>query len=418
VTLPTSLAGRYQLVLLGPSGSPAVEEYSNRLDNALNVAFSQLGVNFRKFLVTIRSGATTPDLDRRMPSVAVFFGLAPSPTLSSPDSTRLIDLLGDGTLIIPVVADITDFTRFVPPEIAHLNGISITDGGAEFERLAARVLEGLGLLRERRRLFISYRRVDASAAASQLYEALDAVGFDVFLDTHGVLRPGEPFQDVLWHRLADTDVALLLDSPNFLASRWTEEELARANTSNIQILQVLWPGQTEGAPAAFSTFYPLSEADFVDPNKTLGLDATLSSGSIAGIVDAVESLRARALGARQAFLVREFAMEARKIGLTVHATLERALVLISPKGERILVQPAIGIPDAERYEGLDELLKKETSVGRTYSGPPVLLYDQTGIRARWLRHLEWLNGNVACVRSLSLTDARTWLADLKSRGTP
>jgi hypothetical protein len=148
------------------------------------------------------------------------------------------------------------------------------------------------------------------------------------------------------------------------------------------------------------------------------LDATLSSGSIAGIVDAVESLRARALGARQAFLVREFAMEARKIGLTVHATLERALVLISPKGERILVQPAIGIPDAERYEGLDELLKKETSVGRTYSGPPVLLYDQTGIRARWLRHLEWLNGNVACVRSLSLTDARTWLADLKSRGTP
>jgi hypothetical protein len=23
-------------------------------------------------------------------------------------------------------------------------------------------------------------------------------------DTHGVLRPGEPFQDILWHRLADT----------------------------------------------------------------------------------------------------------------------------------------------------------------------------------------------------------------------
>jgi len=123
-------------------------------------------------------------------------------------------------------------------------------------------LEGLGLLRERRRLFISYRRVEASGVAAQLYEALDAAGFDVFLDTHGILRPGEPFQEVLWHRLADTDVALLLDTPGFLASRWTEEELARANVSNIQILQVLWPGQTEASAAAFSSLYPLSMGDF------------------------------------------------------------------------------------------------------------------------------------------------------------
>jgi len=413
--MPLSIVGRYQLVLLGSVGYPAIDELSDRLVNALNIAFSQLGVNAKKFLISIRSGATTPDLDRRMPSVGVFFGLIPSPTLPAPDSTRLADLLADGTLIVPVVTDTTNFTKLVPPDIAHLNGVSIADCGADFERLAARVLEGLGLLRERRRLFISYRRADTSAAASQLYEALDAAGFDVFLDTHGILRPGEPFQDVLWHRLADTDVALLLDSPGFLASRWTEEELARANTSNIQILQVLWPEQSEVATAAFSTFYPLSRSDFTN-TKTLGPDATLRSSTISGIVDALESLRARAVGARQAFLVREFAMEARKLGLTVHTTLERALVVLSPSGDRILVQPAIGVPDAERYERLDDLKKKDESMGRNYSGPPVLLYDQTGIRARWLEHLDWLNDNVLCVRSLGLASARDWLAGLKSSG--
>lgn len=416
MTLPLSLRGKYQLVLLGAAGSSSVDACASRLDNALNVAFAQLGVNVGKFLVRVRSGMTDPDMDRRMLSVAVFFGLTPSPSLLSTDEERLGHLLTDGSLIIPVVADTASFGTLVPPQIAHLNGISVADCGNDLERLAARILEGFGLLREKRRLFISYRRVETSGVAAQLYEALDASGFDVFLDTHGVLRPGEPFQDILWHRLADTDVALLLDSPGFLASRWTDEELARANASNIQILQMLWPGQTEAAAAAFSTFYPLEAQDFAQ-TQTLGPAARLQDASIAAVVDAVEGLRARAIGARHAFLVREFLLEARKSGLLVHATLDGALIVSAPGGQRVLIQPAIGVPDAERYEILEELHQRETSLGRTYSPPPILLYDQTGIRVRWLKHLNWLNGNLACVRSISLTDAKGWLSDLKAKGT-
>ena len=218
MTLPLSLGGKYQLVLLGAAGSSSVDACASRLDNALNVAFAQLGVNVGKFLVRVRSGMTDPDIDRRMLSVAVFFGLTPSPSLLPTDEERLGHLLTDGSLIIPVVEDTASFGTLVPPQIAHLNGISVADCGNDFVRLAARILEGFGLLREKRRLFISYRRVETSGVAAQLYEVLDASGFDVFLDTHGVLRPGEPFQDILWHRLADTDVALLLDSPGFLAS--------------------------------------------------------------------------------------------------------------------------------------------------------------------------------------------------------
>ena len=57
-------------------------------------------------------------------------------------------------------------------------------------------------------------------------------------------------------------------------------------------------------------------------------------------------------------------------------------------------------------------------MGRTYSLPPVLLYDQTGIRTRWLGHLGWLNGNLACARSISLVDAKDWLSDLKAKELP
>ena len=417
MTLPLSLRGKYQLVLLGAADSPSVDACASRLDNALKVAFAHLGVNVDKFLVRVRAGMTVPDMDRRMLSVAVYFGLAPSPSLSLSDEERLDHLLTDGSLIIPVVVDTASFGMLVPPQIAHLNGISVADCGNDFERLAARVLEGFGLLRERRRLFISYRRVETSGVAAQLYEALDASGFDVFLDNHGALRPGEPFQEVLWHRLADTDVALLLDSPGFIASRWTEEELARANASNIQILQMLWPGQAEPAAAAFSTFYPLEPQDF-EQTETLGPAARLQDTSIAAVVDAVEGLRARAMGARHAFLVREFLLETRNAGLSVHSTLDGALIVSAPGGERVLVQPAIGVPDAERYEILEESLQQEASLGRTYFPPPILLYDQTGIRERWLNHLNWLNGNLACARSMGLADAKRWLSDLKSTGTP
>lgn len=415
--LPLSLTGKYQLVVLGSEGDLQVSACASRLDNALKLGFSQLGVDTNKFLLRVMSSTSVPDMDRHMPSVAVFFGLVPSPILSRHDIERLDHLLTDGALIIPVVADTGRFGTLVPPQIAGLNGISLADCGTDFECLAARILEGFGLLRESRRLFISYRRVQTSGVAAQLYEALDAAGFDVFLDTHGVLRPGEPFQDILWHRLADTDVAVLLDSPDFLASRWTEEELARANASNIHILQVLWPGQVEGATAAFSSFHPLTQEDF-EGTEMLGPAARLLDRCVRAIVDAVEGLRARGIGARHAFLVREFVTEARRAGLSVRTTLERTLVVSAPSGDNVLVQPTIGVPDAERYETLEQLHQRDVTIGRTYSLPPILLYDQTGIRLRWLRHLSWLNGNLACARSISLVDAKGWLSDLKAKGAP
>lgn len=413
MAVPLSLTGKYQLVVLGQEGNPQVSERAGRLATAVGHAFDKLGVNPKKFLVSLTSGHGDSDLNRRMPAVAVFFGSVPSPVLSVIDTKRLEILLGDGVLVIPVVESITNFGTMVTPELATLNGCSLADCGSDFERLAARILEGFGLLREKRRLFISYRRVESSGVATQLYEALDAAGFDVFLDTQGVIRPGEPFQEILWHRLADTDVAVLLDTPGFLASRWTEEELARANTSNIQLLQILWPGQTEGATAAFSAFHPLSEDDFAGSN-TLGPGAQLKDVEVSEIVDAVEGLRARAFGARHAFLVREFAIEARHEGMQVLTTLERNLILSAAGGFRVLVMPAIGVPDAERYEWLGRLHQRDLDEGKAYAQPPILLYDQTGIRSRWLQHLGWLNDNIACARSLSIMDAKKWLSDLKA----
>src|SRR5580693_1170618 len=105
-----------------------------------------------------------------------------------------------------------------------------------YEAIAARLLEALALLRETRRLFISYRRSESRKVAIQLYEALDEKTFDVFLDTISI-RPGEEFQKVLAHRLADVDVIVLLHTRDFIGSRWTITELTQANAMNVAILR-------------------------------------------------------------------------------------------------------------------------------------------------------------------------------------
>src|SRR5271157_3057456 len=110
MTVPLSLTGRYQLVVLGQEGDSRVSECASRLVNAINLAFRQLGVNSKKFLVHSMPGTSGPDLDRRMPAVAVFFGFVPSPSLSASDTKKLDCLLTDGVLIIPVVENITNFS--------------------------------------------------------------------------------------------------------------------------------------------------------------------------------------------------------------------------------------------------------------------------------------------------------------------
>jgi hypothetical protein len=168
-----------------------------------------------------------PHRDLKAPTVGVYISLQKHPSVSS----VIKDLLADGVMVIPLVADIREYTSYVFEDLHRINGLQAEPEDPKLERIAAALLEGLNLLRRTRRLFVSYKRSETQSVAIQLYELFEAHGFDVFLDTHNV-RPGEPFQEVLWHRLADTDVVVLLDSPGFLKSRWTQDELARANSTN------------------------------------------------------------------------------------------------------------------------------------------------------------------------------------------
>lgn len=340
--------------------------------------------------------------DIKAPIVGAYLSLKEDP----PSRSAIADLVARGVMIVPVVADLTRFSSYVFEELRPINGMAFEAEDPGLESVTSILLEGLGLLRKTRRLFISYRRIETQGVAIQLYELLDQHGFDVFLDTHSI-RPGEPFQDVLWHRLADTDVIVLLDSPHFMESRWTEQELAKANSTNVQILQLMWPSKTLAAPAAFSRAFPLAPADF--SGDVTGSTARLVPSTAERVGIEVESLRARALAARQAYLIEEFCEEAKSVGLLPQVQPDRSITFESKSGISCVAVPSVGVPDAVRYQEIEDTLERHKGAKPEL----ILLYDERGIRNNWVRHLDWLNRQKLRVQSVQVARANTWLAGLK-----
>jgi hypothetical protein len=311
-------------------------------------------------------------------------------------------LIEDAAFILPVVPDIEKFENLVPNQLIPINGFELRDG-KDVEAVAARAMEALSLLRNSRRLFISYRRIESRSIAIQLYEYLDQKGFDVFLDTHSI-RPGEIFQDELWHRLVDTDVVILLDTPGFLESKWTEKELAKASAMSIGMLQLIWPNHNQIPYSTFCHPYFLNEADF-EGEKYTGLSSTLKMGSLHSIGSNVESLRARSLASRQDNLIQEFTATAKEMKLPVNLQPEKFITLKMKNGKDIALIPTVGVPQAFTYHQTEELIKRI----REQDLPEIfLLFDHRNIIERWQKHLKWLDLYLP-IKSVKITEIESWM---------
>ena len=191
--------------------------------------------------LAIRLASDIANRNPKAATVALYFGGDPS------IDAKLVDKLEAAKIpIVPVVEKGESVTAAVPREIAHTNACLIDADDKTLEALASVTLEVLGLLHRQRRIFISYRRTDAREAALQLHDELSSRGFDVFLDTHDI-RPAEAFQEMLWHRLSDCDVTVMLDTKDYFGSKWTAQELGRSQALGIQILRVVWPNHS-GSP--------------------------------------------------------------------------------------------------------------------------------------------------------------------------
>lgn len=386
---------KYQLILLG-SDEPIKEEILKLLDYELD----NLGIP-TEYIKEIDSNNFKNEYTGNQPAFALYFGDVGG---SHKDLDITNSLLKDGTMILPIFFSEDKFKTEIPCILHNQNGQIYNQ--LKLNYIVNRILESFELIRNTRKIFISYKRSESTATAIQLYEALEANNFDVFLDTHSIPK-GETFQEELWYRMTDCDVILLLNTSGFLESHWCKEEFAEAGAKQIGIVQLVWPDhQIKNIDNGSHISYPiqLTKDDFID--QIFDSTGKLTSDLIERVSQEVESVRARNLASRQDILITDFRNIAEKNGRVVTVQPEKILTENRPDGKHIIYIPTIGIPQSSSCQSAE--IKKEMLGYKDVSIR--LIYDDLRIRDKWLNHLDWLNDNFKKdIKTLKKQDFISWL---------
>jgi len=373
----------YQLAVMGSPSDAQIAELEELISRAVGNFQLRLG---HEIQWDVKPLAFNPSQQKS--AAVVFFGGENAPL------ANIADLLHRGVPILPVVSDVQNVGVEIPQLLQPLNCLAYNSGGSG--RVATALLECAGLLPKQRRVFLSYRRTEAREAALQLFDELSVRLFDVFLDTHGI-PPAEDFQTMLWHRLCDSDVLIMLDTPTYFESRWSAAEYGRALAKGISVLQIGWPDQTPSPRTATA-----SRAELV-PGEVDPVSGRLTSAAIQRICLQLEGVRSQSHAVRAVSLVSNLRLSIEKIGgQLVGVGPNKAVFIKLPDGREVVVYPSVGVPTSTT---LHEASANSPNVS------VAVVYDHVGLHPRWLGHLEWLGEHVRSARWVKSSDAAWQFAD-------
>lgn len=377
------MAFLYELAVLGAPSDEQIGELEHFVSQALLPFGLQLG---QEVGWQVRPENFNPNQQRA--ASAVFFGAKGAP------EANLNSLMQKSIPVLPVVSGLTAVHEEIPARLRHLNCLAYTAGGAQ--RVATALLECAGLLPRQRRVFLSYRRNEARGAALQLFDALSSRLFDVFLDTHSI-APAEDFQSMLWHHLCDSDVLVMLDTPNYFTSRWTSAEFGRALAKGISVLRIGWPDATPSVRTATASRVELL-AEEIDPST-----GRLADEAVTRVCSQLEAVRSQSLAVRNLNLVSNLRSGVEQIGGTVVGVGPNKAVYVQlADGREVVVYPTVGVPTSSTLH--------EATINAPDQSVAVI-YDPIGLLPTWLEHLDWLGSHIQTARWVKSTETAWQFAD-------
>lgn len=381
---------RYQLIFLGDTTNHAYEFIRNRFYEKAK----EMGLSKSAF-VEIYDANFATDYQNKEPSFVYYFGKKDHNDL---DADKLEVLMGNGDAIIPVYFHKDCFFDEIPKAAWKMNGKLYKP--EKVDAFVNYALEALRLMRENRKLFISYRRSDSTVVANQLFDALVRCNYDVFLDAYSI-NAAKNFQDELHHRLSDCDILIQLYTNDFKASTWCMEEITAANQKQIGVIEVVWPGMKLDIHNHLCEPVLLTKDNFAGDYSAP--NAKLTDETIEQLTIRVESVRARNMAARQDSLVGEFIKEAQKVGRTLIQEYKYLVERMDGDELNVFI-PAVGVPQS--YDCYDSLRFKDLL--NNPDSHIYLIYDDLRIKRKWIDHLDWLNNSLE-VQTIKKNAFSQWL---------
>ena len=381
---------KYQLIYLGDTENPACKTIKERFCEKVK----ELGVLEDMFIEVFASNFDN-DYQNKQPSFVYYFGKHDH---QDRDADILQQLMSNGDPIIPLYFTEEGFYDEIPKVIQVMNGKKYEE--CNLDAIVNYALQSLRLLRQNRKLFISYRRTESSKVANQLFDALVRCNYDVFLDSYSI-GAATNFQEELHPRLSDCDVLVQLYTAGFKDSDWCKEEITSANQKQIGVVEVVWPELELDRHNYLCEPILLSadsfEGDFHNA-ETLFKEEVVNC-----ISHTVESVRARNMAARQDNLVGEFICEAEKQGK--HLVQEYVYLIEHLDTKTRVFIPAVGVPQS--YDCFDSLRFKRLIANENLE--IYLIYDELRIKKRWIEHLDWLNDSKLEVKTIKKKEFAQWL---------
>lgn len=381
---------KYQIIFLGDVANPACEAIKRRFYEKTH----EMGLPTESF-IEIYSGSFTACYQNKQPSFVYYFGKKDHNNL---DADKLDILMTNGDAIIPVYFQKDSFLEEIPKVAWKMNGKVYSD--EKTDAFVNYALEALRLMRQNRKLFISYRRSDSTVIANQLFDALVRCNYDVFLDTYSI-GAAKNFQEELHHRLSDCDILIQLYTKEFKASEWCLEEITAANQKQIGVIELVWPDMKLDIHNHLCKPIILTKDDFL--TDYTNQNALLTDETVNKISKTVESVRARNMAARQDGLVGEFIKEAQKVGRVMIQEYKYLVERLEDNNVNVFI-PAVGVPQSyDCFESLQFKFLLKNPKTRIY-----LIYDDLRIKRKWIEHLDWLNKSLE-VQTIKKNDFSLWL---------
>jgi hypothetical protein len=373
----------YELALMGTPTEDQVAALVKEIEPAVSAFGLRLGVD-----VGLSTRPLTFAPSNRTSAAAAFFG---SEVASGMDVSLL---LSRAIPVLPIVSSLGRVQAELPKQLWPINCLEY--GAASAGRVASALLECAGLLPRQRRIFLSYRRDEARQAALQLFDALSARLFDVFLDTHAIAL-AEDFQSTLWHRLCDADVLLMLDTPTYFDSRWTTAEFGRALAKGVTILRVEWPDMTPSIRTATTSRAELLATE-IDAST-----GRLADSAIERICSQVEATRSQGIAVRHVNMVGRIRNEIETIGGRLQGIgPHKAIYLQLADGRSVVAYPTVGVPTS---------VTLHNAVTHAGDSPSAVVYDHVGLLPSWIKHIDWLGEHVKTARWVKACEAGWQFAD-------
>lgn len=373
----------YQCLLLGSPIEHQAAAFSSTFDECLSLFGLQRD---RDYTIDRSISAHFSEVTA---TVAVFFGAEGAAYPEAAQLTRL------GVPVVPVVTAAARVSAELPESLRSINALFVDPNDTALRRVVSAALQCLALLPAQRRIFVSYRRDESADVALQLFEALSARHFDVFLDTHSVSVAAD-FQATLWHRLCDSDLLVMLDTPQYFSSRWTTAEWGRAVAKDISMLQLVWPNHLPSRHSRLATSKQLTTEDFNG--------SRLTAEVIDNIALELERVRSISVALRHTNMVGTLRSAIEDLGGSIEGVgQKRSVILKLPSGNPLVAYPVVGVPTAVDVHQCIDLNDTRASA---------LVYDHLGISEDWTRHLDWLASQVGTVKWLKSREAAWLLADI------